>query len=172
MQQHHPLGAGAPDYDEDFYAWTQHQAKLLRASGKTASDLPSGIDLGHLAEEIEDLGKSELRAVASLIRQIMVHLIKAASVPQSDAAAHWRSETATFHAELPGYFTPSMRQLIDIQDIWERSIGVAEALLSDHGDRLSPSLPSECPFTLDDFLVKKFVPSAAMAKLTSESSNG
>ena len=172
MQQHHPLGAGAPDYDEDFYAWTQHQAKLLRASGKTASDLPSGIDLGHLAEEIEDLGKAELRAVTSLIRQIMVHLIKAASAPQSDASAHWRGETATFHAELPGYYAPSMRQLIDIQSIWARALDVAEGLLSDHGDRLSPSLPSECFFTPDDFLVEKFVPDEAMAKLATASRNG
>jgi hypothetical protein len=68
-----------PDYDEDFFAWTQHQARVLRGLGKQYSAVPQDLDLAHVAEEIEDLGKAELRGAASLIRNIMVHLIKAAS---------------------------------------------------------------------------------------------
>jgi len=48
----------APDgslYDDDFYAWTQEQAELLRRGGGA-----SALDIEHIAEEIEDLGKSEL----------------------------------------------------------------------------------------------------------------
>ena len=56
MQQHHPNIS--PGYDEDFFAWTRHQAELLRAVRSRGADLPAGIDLDHLAEEIEDLGKA------------------------------------------------------------------------------------------------------------------
>jgi hypothetical protein len=170
MQQHHPIGTGAPDYDEDFYAWTQHQAKLLRASGKTASDLPSGIDLGHLAEEIEDLGKSELRAVTSLLRQILVHLIKAASVPSSDAIGHWRTEATNFNLDLPAYYTPSMRQLIKMDVVWKAALKAARVSLEEKGDELLASLPQQCPFLLNELLSPDFSFDEALTKLTTKSS--
>ncbi len=45
----------APGYDEDFYAWTVEQAKLLR-SGEL-----SQIDAANVAEEIESLGRQDRR---------------------------------------------------------------------------------------------------------------
>jgi hypothetical protein len=48
-------------YDEDFYAWTQQQAALLRRLPPPGNEL----DLEHIAEEIEDLGRSDLRAARS-----------------------------------------------------------------------------------------------------------
>ena len=48
-------------YDEDFAAWTSHTAHLLRA-GRFAD-----LDVEHLAEEVEDMGKSERREVLSRI---------------------------------------------------------------------------------------------------------
>ena len=80
MQQHKPH---APGYDEDYFAWTQHQAKLLRTLEELRPERPVGLDLAHLAEEIEGLGSADLNTVKSLIRQVMVHLIKAASDPQA-----------------------------------------------------------------------------------------
>ena len=52
-----------PDYDEDFYAWTQYQAEVLRSM--PCDD--NRFDRDHVAEEIEDLGKSERRAAESQI---------------------------------------------------------------------------------------------------------
>ena len=54
--------AGRSLYDEDFYAWTQEQAELLRRGGAGAN----GLDIELIAEEIEDLGKSELHACHTL----------------------------------------------------------------------------------------------------------
>ena len=42
-------------YDRDFYAWTLVQAEALRAKDWHT------LDIEHLAEEIEDLGKSDHR---------------------------------------------------------------------------------------------------------------
>ena len=44
-----------PRYDDDFFAWTQHQATVLREMPVT----DNRFDREHVAEEIEDLGKSE-----------------------------------------------------------------------------------------------------------------
>ena len=62
-----------PRYEDDFYAWTQHQAEVLR----TMSVSDNRFDREHVAEEIEDLGKSERDAVRSQIRRIIEHLLKA-----------------------------------------------------------------------------------------------
>lgn len=43
-------------YDEDFYGWMQAQAEELRRFAGTRANLP--LDLGLIAEEIADLGKS------------------------------------------------------------------------------------------------------------------
>ena len=45
------------DYEEDFYAWTVEQARLLR-SGEFSS-----IDIANVAEEIESLGRSDKREI-------------------------------------------------------------------------------------------------------------
>ena len=71
-----------PRYEDDFYAWTRHQAEVLRSM--PVSD--NRFDREHVAEEIEDLGKSERDAVRSQIRRIIEHLLKLAYSP-ADAAA-------------------------------------------------------------------------------------
>ena len=59
-----------PLYDTDFYQWTQTQAAALRAKDIAA------LDLEHLAEEIESLGKRDRRAVESYLEVILLHLLK------------------------------------------------------------------------------------------------
>jgi len=72
-----------PRYEDDFYAWTQHQAEVLRSM--PVSD--NRFDREHIAEEIEDLGKSERDAVRSQIRRIIEHFLK---------LAHSRAEQPRF----------------------------------------------------------------------------
>ncbi len=57
-------------YEKDFYAWTQKQAALLRA-GKL-----SEIDIAHLAEEIDSMGRSEKRELISRLTILLLHLLK------------------------------------------------------------------------------------------------
>ena len=75
-------------YEDDFLVWTERQATALRALAKSRADLPNDLDLEHVAEEIEDLGISELKTVRSYIRNILIHVIKAACDPSSRAQAH------------------------------------------------------------------------------------
>jgi hypothetical protein len=57
-------------YEQDIVAWASEQAALLRA-GKL-----SAIDIEHIAEEIEDVGKSEQRELASRMSVLLAHLLK------------------------------------------------------------------------------------------------
>lgn len=57
-------------YEEDFYVWTIHNAKLL-TEGKL-----SEIDIEHIAEEIESMGKSEKRELISRLAVLIAHLLK------------------------------------------------------------------------------------------------
>ncbi|MGH6942706.1 MAG: DUF29 family protein, partial [Geminicoccaceae bacterium] len=41
-------------YNEDFFAWTQRQARELRRFARLRPNV--GLDLRHIAEEIADLG--------------------------------------------------------------------------------------------------------------------
>ncbi len=55
---------------DDYYRWALEQAALIRA-GRF-----SEVDIVNVAEEIEDVGKSELRAFRSNLESILVHMLK------------------------------------------------------------------------------------------------
>ena len=57
-------------YEQDVVAWAREQAALLRAGEFSA------IDVEHIAEEIEDVGKSEQRELSSRMAVLLAHLLK------------------------------------------------------------------------------------------------
>jgi hypothetical protein len=71
-------------YDEDVLLWSQQQARLLR-EGRFAE-----LDIEHLADEIEDVGKSEKRELASRCAVLFAHLLKWVAQPQLRSKS-WRS---------------------------------------------------------------------------------
>lgn len=138
-------------YDADFFAWTQEQAALLRGLPRS-----NALDIEHLAEEIEDMGREQLHKAESLLRQIFIHLIKAAAEPDGQAVEHWMGEIATFHFDLVRVFAPSMRQRIDLDGIWVAAMKAGRRSVK------SIDLPEACPWQLDVFLDADFEPEAAV----------
>ncbi|WP_119327589.1 DUF29 domain-containing protein [Cysteiniphilum halobium] len=57
-------------YDRDFYAWTLQTVKALR---KKAFDK---VDIEHLVEEVESMGKSDFRELKSRLIVLIAHLLK------------------------------------------------------------------------------------------------
>ena len=57
-------------YDQDFYAWANTQAALLRAGKLEAADIEN------IAEEIESMGKSEKRELVNRLVVLLLHLLK------------------------------------------------------------------------------------------------
>ena len=135
-------------YDHDALAWSERQAALLRrvARGERVND----VDWDHVVEEIEDVGLSELNAVYSYLRQILVHLLKLHGWPDLESEQHWRAEIAAVQSDAARRFAPSMRRRIDLADIYDqakRQIG-----LTRYGGKAPLTPPTICPVTLDELL--------------------
>ena len=152
-------------YDEDVYAWAQQQAEALRRLAETRHDLPNELDLENVAEEIEDVGKSELGKVESFIELILVHLIKAASVPNADPYRKWGKEVRLFQAQLLKNLTRSMRAKVDMDELWRLARLRADIDLTGAGDELLAELPAASPFALDDLTAPEFDFEAALARV-------
>src|SRR5438270_9108880 len=99
-------------YDDDFYAWTQEQAELLRRVRSRAN----GLDIEHIAEEIEDLGKSELHACQSLCEHIIEHLLKLEYSGLDEPARHWRQEIVEWRLQLERKLTRSITAKLDLEE--------------------------------------------------------
>lgn len=134
-------------YWDDTLAWSERQSALLRrlANGERVND----VDWAHVIEEIEDVGKAELRACESLLQRALEHLIKLHQWPQNEAARHWRGEVLAFLGDARRAFSPSMRQKIDLADIYAQARAVAGA--AEYGI-VQTWAPESCPVTLDSLL--------------------
>jgi hypothetical protein len=130
-------------YDLDFYAWTQQQAQALRTHFRDDNRL----DVEHLAEEIEDLGGSQLQAVESFVRQIMAHLLKLDYSGFDLPRRHWRSEIVAFRINLRRKISPSMRPKIleALPELYRDAREMAAASLDAEPD-LALQLPKQCPY--------------------------
>jgi hypothetical protein len=151
--------AGQRLYDTDFYAWTQDQAAKLREVRDNR------LDAENLAEEVADLGRSELRAVGSHLKQMLVHLLKIAYSPVDAPRAGWLAEARLHHDEALDALSPSMMQRLDLPRIWRNARAAANDALAGFGD---PAIPEDlaCPFTLDELLCEDFDVRAAVERLT------
>src|SRR5213082_741686 len=98
-----------PRYDDDFYAWTQYQAEVLR-SMRTRDNR---FDREHVAEEIEDLGKSERDAAESQIIRILEHLLKLAHSPADRPRYGWMGSILEARRILGRKLTPTLRREIE-----------------------------------------------------------
>lgn len=135
-------------YEEDFYAWTQRQAELLRRQPVAGNEL----DLKHIAEEIEDLGRSDLRAAQSLVEHIIEHLLKLEYSGLEEPADHWRDEIVEWRLQLDKTLTRSIEARLDLPSRYRNALRLVRRL-----ERRIPGLisglPLSCPYTLDQILM-------------------
>jgi hypothetical protein len=71
-------------YDQDFLAWTERQAALLRA-GRLDQ-----LDLDNLAEELDTMGRSEWSELESRLEVLLLHMLKWDFQPARQSRS-WRS---------------------------------------------------------------------------------
>jgi hypothetical protein len=138
-------------YDEDFVLWTAEAARLLR-EGRFAE-----IDVEHVAEEIEDMGKRDHRERFSRLTLIIQHLLKWQYQPDRRSGS-WKATVATQRGELEELFeqSPSLRRLPDRTLV--RAYGIAIVAAAGETGLPEDSFPSKCPYTLEQILDRKFLP--------------
>jgi hypothetical protein len=134
-------------YEEDFYAWTQQQAELLRRLPVISNEL----DIEHIAEEIEDLGRADLRAVQSLCEHIIEHLIKIEYSGLKEPADHWSDEIVEWRLQLEQVLTRSILAKLDLAGRYRMALRLLRRLDRDVPG-LSSRVPPECPYTLEQIL--------------------
>jgi hypothetical protein len=85
-------------YEDDFIGWTELQARALREAARHRTNL--ALDWEHLAEEIEDLGRSYRRALASQVGLVIEHLLKLEFSPATEPRQGWIETVARARAEI------------------------------------------------------------------------
>ena len=155
-------------YDDDILLWSEQQAAAIRrlAHGR---DVPNELDIENVAEEIESVGRSELAAVKSYIRLIFVHFIKLIAEADSVSARHWRSEIVAFHSEMMTRYAPSMRQRIDVDEIWRSAREQSMLVYEGAEENLVSRLSRGSPFALDVLVAERIDPSRLAERLQRES---
>jgi hypothetical protein len=122
-------------YEADFVAWTAGQAALLRA-GRV-----SDADIEHIAEELEDLGKSQRQALASHIRTVLEHLFKLQASPALEPRAGWRATIRRARDDIDDILadSPSLRREVNgiIGRQTEKARRNVAAELADRGEEAS-----------------------------------
>ena len=103
-------------YDEDVILWAQEQARALRERDF------SKLDIEHLADEIEDVGRCEKRELASRMAVLLAHLLKWRSQPERRSAS-WRRTINHQRERLDLLIkgTPSLKTVLREED-WRRDM--------------------------------------------------
>lgn len=140
-------------YDTDFYAWTQTQAALLRQAqfGK--------LDILHLIDEIEDMGKSQQRQLESRLAVLVAHLLKWRYQPDQRSRS-WEGTIRVQRRHLRRLLAqnPSLRSQV-AQAISESYFDAVESAWAETG--LDKEIfPAVCPYTLQQLLDDNFFPQA------------
>ena len=137
-------------YDADFYRWTQEQAALLRQVPGGRINLP--IDWDHAAEEIEDMGRSDLRAVNSRLGVILEHLLKLEHSPARDPRDGWIETVARCRGDVSRILddSPSLRRKLSERWLKEYALARRSAVRSLARDGVdADEIPLEPPCTVD-----------------------
>lgn len=83
-------------YDQDYYLWLKTTINQLRTGQFSA------VDLENLLEELETMGRSEKRAIESLLTNLLVHLLKLKywDNEREISQGHWQGEVRTFRRQI------------------------------------------------------------------------
>jgi len=139
------------DYETDFYAWALYNAQLLRE--KKFSEL----DIEHLVEELEAMGKRDKRELANRFVILIAHLLK------------WAYQT---HYRSKSWIRSIDEQRIQIkrlvQDNPHLKSYMLEAINSAYGDAVKLAaketgiaqtcFPAECAYSIEQLVDEDFYP--------------
>jgi hypothetical protein len=138
-------------YDADFFEWTQRAADRLRA--RRFAEL----DVEHVAEEIEDMGKRDLRELNSRMEVLLAHLLKW-KLQARNRSRSWRVTILAQRHEIKAILddSPSLRRRLAAarKSNYERALARAAA---ETGLRIN-AFPADCPFSNEEILDAGFLP--------------
>jgi len=142
-------------YEDDVIAWAEQQAALLRAGRWEL------LDIDNIAEEIEDVGKSEKRELRHRMAVLVEHLIKWRWQPGRRGSS-WlttirvqRIDIQKLIRKMPS-LKPMMADAEFADEVWRDAVVLA--LKEAEGE--IENLPDTNPWTLDQAMLPDFLPTA------------
>ena len=138
-------------YLADFNSWIEQTVKLLRENRWQE------IDVANLIEEVEDLGKSERRGIASQLTRLLLHLLKWQYQPQRRSDSWLDSITdARTQIELVIEDSPSLRNYPaeNIEGSYQR----ARRQAAKQTNIEIGVFPNNCPYSLEEILAESWLP--------------
>jgi hypothetical protein len=138
-------------YETDVAAWANQQAWLIR---NKKFDL---LDIEHLAEEIEDVSKSEQRELASRMAVLIAHLLKW-QFQSERRGKSWeltirnQRRAIELHLKKVPSLKPNLKDEDWLQIIWSDALTIAikETRIED--------FPEVCIWSVDDILAQNWLP--------------
>ena len=138
-------------YEADVVAWANEQAAFVRAG---RLDM---MDLEHIAEEIEDVGKSEKREISSRMAVLLMHLLKW----QHQKGRRGNSWMRTIKEQRKAILeclndTPSLKAELEKREWWVRTW--ADTVSKTIEETGIDELPENCPWSVADILTMDWLP--------------
>ncbi|MDF2387610.1 DUF29 domain-containing protein [Nostoc ellipsosporum NOK] len=142
----------ATNYHQDFLLWTQQQAEYLK-KGCWAE-----LDVEHLVEELEALGRSEQKEIGSYLQVLIMHLLKCQFQPEKRTKS-WDNTISNCRDKIQDCLedTPSLQRFLEdsvwIQKYYRRACRDA----AKETQKSVETFPAECPFTIGQILDPNFL---------------
>lgn len=132
-------------YDTDFFAWTEKTVENIR-SGRLEQ-----VDLEHVAEEIEDMGKRDLRELNSRIQTILVHLLKCRFQPEKFGVS-WSATIVRERGRIERILeqSPSLKRKSEAGLDKTYRLALREASVETGLPR--STFPAQCPYSYEQIL--------------------
>lgn len=137
-------------YNQDYYQWLNHTAKLLKEKKFTQ------LDLENLIEEIESLGKNDKRAISSNLIIVILHLLKWRYQPEKRSNS-WKSSIREHRRRIQELLTDSPSLNNYLREILADRYLAAKKQASDETGLSIVAFPEECPFSLAECLDEDFL---------------
>ena len=138
-------------YELDDSQWLGETISLLR------NHQFSQLDLEHLIEELEDLGKEKKNAVASLLEQVIRHLLLLQYWTKETEynTINWQEEIYNFRTQLRRKMTANLRNYLEeeLNYIYEDALGFVKIKTAN-----TVIFPSQCPYSLEQLLDRDWLP--------------
>jgi hypothetical protein len=138
-------------YELDDSQWLGETISLLR------NHQFQQLDLEHLIEELEDLGKEKKNAVASLLEQVIRHLLLLQYWTKETEynTINWQEEIYNFRTQLRRKITANLRNYLEeeLNYIYEDALGFVKIKTAN-----TVIFPSQCPYSLEQLLDRDWLP--------------
>ena len=146
-----PTHNDVPLYDEDYYAWLQTTTGLLQQRRFAE------IDIAHIIEELEDMGKRERRALESHIRNVTLHLLKWCYQSQKRGTS-WQKSIRNGRIEIQKLLRDSPSLTSHVSQMIEDEYPAAKADAVDETGLTEKTFPALCPFSQEQILNADYWP--------------